>query len=115
MPESVALADGDVLNVPGRPSVRHTPGHTDGSCVLEFPEHDTVFFGDLLCTVEPVAGQPADPQLQSRASNADSAQAYDSLDRLDGIAARLVLPGHGGPWRDGVEAAVVSARRIGCR
>lgn len=115
MPESLPITDGDVLDVPGRPTVTHTPGHTDGSCVLEFRDHDAVFVGDALCTVDPVAGQRAEPQLQTRASNTDSDQAYQSLDRLEGITARLVLPGHGGPWRDGIESAVASARRIGCR
>jgi hypothetical protein len=38
-----------------------------------------------------------------------------SLDRLAGIEAQLVLPGHGTPWTDGIEAAVSTARRIGCR
>jgi hypothetical protein len=37
------------------------------------------------------------------------------LERLADVTARTVLPGHGRPWRDGVEAAVESARRIGCR
>jgi hypothetical protein len=38
-----------------------------------------------------------------------------SLDKLAGIDSRLVLPGHGDPWTEGVEAAVATARRIGCR
>lgn len=115
MPESVPLVDGAALDVPGRPTVTHTPGHTDGHCVLEFSDHGVVFVGDLLCTVDPVLGQRAAPQLQTRASNTDSDQAYESLARLATITAPLVLPGHGGPWRDGVESAVASARRIGCR
>ena len=114
MPAQTALHDGDVLDIPGKPRVIHAPGHTAGSVVLEFSEHDVVFLGDLLCTVSFTWGRPGPPQLQSRASNANSAQALDSLGRLDGVAARTVLPGHGNPWRDGVEAAVVSARRIGC-
>jgi glyoxylase-like metal-dependent hydrolase (beta-lactamase superfamily II) len=115
MPETVALTDGAVADVPGRPTVTHAPGHTDGSCVLEFREHGVVFVGDLLCTISPASGRRADPQLQTRASNRDSEQAMRSLDLLAGIEARTVLPGHGGPWADGVEAAAASARRIGCR
>ena len=45
----------------------------------------------------------------------DKGVAFASLERLEGIDARPVLPGHGGPWRDGVQAAADSARRIGCR
>lgn len=93
----------------------HAPGHTDGSCVLEFRDHGVVFVGDLLCTISPATGRRADPQLQTRGSNRDSDQAMASLERLAGVGSRLVLPGHGGPWHDGVEAAVAAARRIGCR
>ena len=115
MPESVPLVDGAVAAVPGEPVVTHAPGHTDGSCVLEFAEHGVVFVGDLLCTISPATGRKADPQLQTRGSNRSSDQAMASLDRLQGVQAQLVLPGHGGPWRGGVEAAAASARRIGCR
>jgi glyoxylase-like metal-dependent hydrolase (beta-lactamase superfamily II) len=115
MPDAVPLVDGTVADAPGKPLVRHAPGHTDGSCVLEFREHGVVFVGDLLCTINPATGRRADPQLQTRGSNRNSDQAMASLDRLDGIDARLVLPGHGGPWQDGVQAAAASARKIGCR
>jgi glyoxylase-like metal-dependent hydrolase (beta-lactamase superfamily II) len=115
MPTTVAVVDGQEVDAPGRPHVTHVPGHTDGSCVLEFREHGVAFVGDLLCTVSPRTGRRADPQLQTRGSNKDSTRAYASLERLADLDARLVMPGHGGPWRDGVEAAVASARRIGCR
>ena len=115
MPASTPLVDGAEVDVPGRPKVTHVPGHTDGSCVLEFPEHGVVFLGDLLCTVSPVTWRPAEPQLQTRGSNKSSDLAMQSLERLSGIESSTVLPGHGVPWRDGVEAAVGSAKRIGCR
>ena len=115
MPSSTPLVDGQVAHLPGRPKVTHVPGHTDGSCVLEFREHGVVFAGDLLCTVSPVTWRRDDPQLQTRGSNRNSDRAMDSLARLEGVEARVLLPGHGDPWRDGVEAAVASARRIGCR
>ena len=114
MPEALALHDGQEIDVPGAPLVHHTPGHTDGSCVLEFREHGVAFIGDLLCTVDQRWGRPAPPQLQTRGSNRDSDQALASLDLVEGIGAQLVLPGHGGPYRDGLAAAVVSAREIGC-
>jgi glyoxylase-like metal-dependent hydrolase (beta-lactamase superfamily II) len=114
-PPLAAMHDGDRLDVPGAPRVVHAPGHTAGSCVLEFTEHGVVFVGDLLCTVHPALGRRDVPQLQTRGSNADSDQAMASLDRLQGVQARTVLPGHGGPWTQGVEAAVQTARRVGCR
>jgi glyoxylase-like metal-dependent hydrolase (beta-lactamase superfamily II) len=115
LPPTVDLVDSAIAQVPGRPVVTHVPGHTDGSCVLEFSDHGVVFVGDLLCTVSPVTGRRADPQLQTRGSNRDGAQTLASLERLDAVRARIVLPGHGASWTDGVPAAVTSARRIGCR
>jgi glyoxylase-like metal-dependent hydrolase (beta-lactamase superfamily II) len=115
MPATVPLTEGPQPNVPGSPVVTHTPGHTDGSCVVEFPAHGVVFVGDLLCTASPVTGASVPPQLQTRGSNRDSAQALASLDRLADVRAPVVLPGHGGSWNEGIEAAVASARRTGCR
>jgi glyoxylase-like metal-dependent hydrolase (beta-lactamase superfamily II) len=115
MPDATPVADGSVLEVPGQPRVTHTPGHTDGSCVFDFAGHGVVFVGDLLCTVGPFSGRRADPQLQLRASNKSSDQAMASLGRLAEIQSRVVLPGHGTPWNDGVHAAIASAQRIGCR
>ena len=109
------LADGTTIDAPGRPVVVHTPGHTAGHCALEFPEHGVAIVGDALCTADPVSGRPAPPQVQTRGSNRNSGQALASLERLQAIQARTLLPGHGSPWRDGIEAAIDSARRIGCR
>lgn len=114
MPSTTAITDGSVLDAPGHPRVTHVPGHTDGSCVFEFREHQVAFVGDLLCTVSPFSGRSADPQLQTRGSNKNSDQAMTSLGRLRNVHARVVLPGHGAPWNDGVEAAIASATRIGC-
>jgi glyoxylase-like metal-dependent hydrolase (beta-lactamase superfamily II) len=82
--------------------------------VLEFTDHGVVFVGDLMCTFSMATGRNASPRLQSRGSNRDSDQAMRSLDRLDSVRSRMVLPGHGNPWTDGVEAAANSARRVGC-
>ena len=114
MPETVPLADGQVADVPGRPRVLHAPGHTDGSVVLEFGDHGVVFVGDLMCTLSMASGRSVSPRLQSRGSNRNSDQAMRSLALLDSVSSRVVLPGHGDPWRDGIEAAAASARRVGC-
>lgn len=114
MPDVVPLSDGEVAEVPGRPLVLHAPGHTDGSVVFEFAEHGVVFVGDLLCTLSMASGRPASPRLQSRGSNRNSDQAMTSLEQLDSVRSRVVLPGHGSPWRQGVEAAAASARQLGC-
>lgn len=109
------FVNGYVVDVPGRPLVTHVPLHTRGSCLLEFQDHGVVIVGDLLCTVSPRTGRRAGPQLQTRGSNWKSDLALASLAKLEDIHAPTVLPGHGGPWRDGVPSAVASARRVGCR
>lgn len=113
-PTTVALEDG-ALEVPGHPNVVHTPGHTAGSCIFEFSDHGVAFVGDLLCTADPLTGRHVAPQIQTRGSNLDSDQTLRSLEKLDSIAAKVLLPGHGVPWLDGAEAAVANARRVGCR
>lgn len=114
MPDVVPIVDGDVLPVPGRPRVVHTPGHTDGSVVLDFPDHAVACVGDLLCTLSMATGREKSPRLQSRGSNKNSAQALASLSRLEDLTAPIVLPGHGSAFRGGIDAAAASARRVGC-
>jgi glyoxylase-like metal-dependent hydrolase (beta-lactamase superfamily II) len=45
--------------------------------------------------------------------SADPAAAIAALDRLDGIEAGWVLPGHGQPWTGGVAEAVRRIRAAG--
>jgi glyoxylase-like metal-dependent hydrolase (beta-lactamase superfamily II) len=101
--------------MPPRPvAQRKNPQPTSRSCQSGTPA-TTAFVGDLLCTISPFTGRAANPQLQTRGSNKNSDQAMASLSRLHNLQTRLVLPGHGTPWRDGIEAAVASAMRIGCQ
>jgi glyoxylase-like metal-dependent hydrolase (beta-lactamase superfamily II) len=105
-----SFADGETLEVPGRPRVRHLPGHTRGSCALHVPDLSVLFSGDALVTWDPYTRRGG-PRLLLKGVNEDDRQARASLDELAGINARLLLPGHGEPWRDGVAAAVAEARR----
>jgi hypothetical protein len=43
--------------------------------------------------------------------NEDQATAIASLDRLAGVDAGFLLPGHGEPWSQGTQAAIEAARR----
>jgi glyoxylase-like metal-dependent hydrolase (beta-lactamase superfamily II) len=106
------FTDGDVLDVPGRPRVRHLPGHTRGNCALHLPDASVVFSGDTLVTFDPYRRRRG-PRLLVKGVNEDNEQARTSLDALAGLNAQLLLPGHGEPWRDGVAAAVADARRRG--
>lgn len=103
------FADGETLDVPGAPRVVHLPGHTPGSAAFHVPGADALFIGDAMATyrVSDGARGPRIPPF-----TADRAQALTSLDRLDGLEARWVLPGHGEPWTDGVAAAVQRAREV---
>ncbi len=102
------LIDGETVPVPGSPRVLHTPGHTDGECVLHLPERSVLLSGDALVTLDPYTGRRG-PRLVAPAATADVAMARRSLENLRGLSADVVLPGHGNPWRDGVDAAVEQA------
>jgi glyoxylase-like metal-dependent hydrolase (beta-lactamase superfamily II) len=54
--------DDEQLDVPGRPRVVFTPGHTHGHCALHFPERGAVIAGDAFVTLNPYTGGmgPAD-------------------------------------------------------
>jgi glyoxylase-like metal-dependent hydrolase (beta-lactamase superfamily II) len=104
--------DAAVLDVPGRPRVIHTPGHTPGHCALLFEQRGALFAGDALCTWNPVTGQLG-PQRFPSALNVNNAQALESLDRIEGLEAQVVLPGHGEPYREEPRGAVAAARAAG--
>jgi glyoxylase-like metal-dependent hydrolase (beta-lactamase superfamily II) len=101
--EVVPVHDGEVLDLPGAPRVIALPGHSPGSIAVHVPVAGAVFVGDGLTTRHVLTGrvgpQPApftdDPQL-----------ALASLDRLTGIDATWLLPGHGAPWSGGIAEAV---------
>jgi glyoxylase-like metal-dependent hydrolase (beta-lactamase superfamily II) len=110
--EVSTFADGDVLDLPGRPRVVHAPGHTTGSSAVLFEARSVLFTGDSLVTRNPLTGRIG-PQIMPAAFNTDSAEALASLASLDRVSADILLPGHGEPWKDGVTNAVESARRAG--
>jgi glyoxylase-like metal-dependent hydrolase (beta-lactamase superfamily II) len=103
------FADGDELDVPGRLRVIHTPGHTNGECVLV--SSGAMFAGDAICELNPLTGARG-PQLLPSAFNHDSQQALGSLDKVGGAGAQLILPGHGDPIRE-PQTAVDAAKRRG--
>lgn len=97
------------LEVPGRPRVIPTPGHTPGHCAFFFERHGAVFVGDAMCSLNPVTGGRL-PQLMPRAMNVSNAQALQSLAALEPLEADVMLFGHGDPWHGGVPTAVAQAR-----
>jgi glyoxylase-like metal-dependent hydrolase (beta-lactamase superfamily II) len=110
--EVSTFADGETIDVPGRPRVVHGPGHSPGACALVFEGHGALLSGDVLVTHNPLTGRDG-PQIMPSAFNSDTLQALRSLDALAGIEAATVLPGHGRPWTDGVPEAIRRAKRAG--
>lgn len=102
------LTDGDVLDVPGKPRVIHTPGHTPGSCSFYVEERDVLFSGDELVTWNALDGREG-PQEVSFAHE-DPGEGRRSLARLQGLGSVVLLPGHGDPWRGDIDEAIDLAR-----
>uniref|UniRef100_A0AAU1LKV1 MBL fold metallo-hydrolase n=1 Tax=Streptomyces sp. NBC_00148 TaxID=2903626 RepID=A0AAU1LKV1_9ACTN len=90
------FGDGDVLDLPGRPEIVGMPGHSPGSVAVHVPVADAVFVGDALTTRHVLTGRTGP---QPAPFTDDPAEALDSLDRIAGLSASWVLPGHGAPWR----------------
>ena len=105
-----ALADGETLDVPGAPRVLHATGHTAGHCALLLEGRSLLFTGDALVTLDMTRGRTG-PMIIRGPVTEDADRALESLEVLAATGARTVLPGHGEPWLDGVESAVVAARR----
>jgi glyoxylase-like metal-dependent hydrolase (beta-lactamase superfamily II) len=97
------VSDGEALDVPGRPRIIHTPGHTPGSVCVHLPAVDALFVGDTMTTRNVLTGvtgpKPAPFTLEP-------AQAVTSLDRIETVDATWVLPGHGPAWDGGVIQAL---------
>jgi glyoxylase-like metal-dependent hydrolase (beta-lactamase superfamily II) len=104
------FSDGDVLDVPGRPRVVHTPGHTPGHCAFHFAGHGALFVGDAMCTWNPLTGARGPQVMPSRGFNVSTEGARESLARIEGLEAGVLLVGHGEPWHEGPAAAVREAR-----
>lgn len=108
--EVVEISDGDVLDLPGSPRIIGLPGHSPGSIAVHVSVAEAVFVGDALTTRHVLTGRSG-PQPAPFTDEPD--QALASLDRLAGIEATWVLPGHGTPWKvsPGEVAAAVRAGR----
>ena len=102
------------LDVPGRPQIVLTPGHTLGHVAFNLPGRDVVIAGDAVVTLDPDTAARG-PRIVARAATADVERNAASLDALAEVGAGTVLPGHGEPWTDGAEAIVAEARRAGAR
>jgi glyoxylase-like metal-dependent hydrolase (beta-lactamase superfamily II) len=101
--------DGDELDLPGRLQAIHTPGHTDGHCVLYAPSENALFVGDAVNNVDIFTGKPG-AQLAPTAANTSTDQAFESLAKIEELNASTVYFGHGDPSTAGPRAVVAQAR-----
>jgi glyoxylase-like metal-dependent hydrolase (beta-lactamase superfamily II) len=104
------FADGEVLDVPGRPRVVHAPGHTAGNAAISLEDRGVLIVGDALATIDLVTGE-AGPRLLPRFTNYDHDLALASLQKIESVRAHWVLPGHGLPWQGSPQQAVRLARQ----
>lgn len=104
--------DQDILDVPGRPHVVFTPGHTFGHSSLHLPERGVLIAGDAVVMLDPYTARRG-PCLVARAATADSKRALASLHRIAETDAGTVLTGHGEPWSGGARRAAELARAAG--
>lgn len=110
--DTARLRPGETLDVPGRPVVVASPGHTFGHCALHLPDRGVLFTGDALVTLDPYTAKTG-PRIVAGAATADAGMALRSLDALAATGAETVLPGHGEPWTEGIRSAVELARAAG--
>jgi glyoxylase-like metal-dependent hydrolase (beta-lactamase superfamily II) len=98
------------LDLPGRPRVIHTPGHTAGHYSVSLPDRGVLLSGDALATLDYVTGKR---RIGLHPLNDDHDIALASLDRLDAVDADTVLPAHGDPWTEGLRRAIEITRENG--
>jgi glyoxylase-like metal-dependent hydrolase (beta-lactamase superfamily II) len=112
--EASGFGGDEALDLPGRPRVIHTPGHTAGNAALSLPGRDVLIAGDTVATLSLTHGESG-PQLLPRFMNEDHDQALAALEKIEPVNARWVLPAHGLPWEGSPQQAVKLARQVAAR
>ena len=107
--EVVEVQGGETLDLPGSPQIISMPGHSEGSIAVYVPAADAVFVGDGLTTRHVLTGTEGP---HPAPSTDEPAQAIASLQAIVSTKAKWVLPGHGAPWSEGVDAAVAAVESV---
>ena len=102
-----AMSGGDVLDLPGHPRIIAMPGHTPGSMAIHVPSVRAVFVGDELTTRHVLTGVKGPQPAPFTLIQAESSTSLDTLRDLD---VDWVIPGHGAPWRGGVDGLIAAYR-----
>jgi len=103
------VREDQTLDLPGRPHLIHTPGHTAGHYSIALRERGVVLSGDAMASFDYVTGKR---RLGLHPLNDDREAALASLDRLERIDAEVVLFAHGEPWTGGLHRALEIARSM---
>jgi glyoxylase-like metal-dependent hydrolase (beta-lactamase superfamily II) len=104
-----AVEDGQTLDIPGRPRILHTPGHTKGEISLLFEDRKVLISGDTIVTRNLLSGELGNPQLTSPVLTNNYKEAMRSLDLLRELGNVTMLAGHGTPWTGNMNDAVTIA------
>ncbi|MDD7964969.1 MBL fold metallo-hydrolase [Actinomycetospora lemnae] len=104
--EARGIAGGAPLDLPGRPVPVATPGHTSGHTAYLLPDAGVLVTGDVLVT-----GHPTSPHHGPQRLPAFFDHARAPLEPLAGLAADVLLPGHGPAWRGTPAEAVTQVSR----
>lgn len=96
-----AIADGDVIDLPGRPEIIAIPGHTGGSAAIRVPAVDALFLGDAITTRHVLTGATG---AQLAPFSEDVALTRKSLEKLRELPETRIFPGHGPEFRGTVAA-----------
>jgi glyoxylase-like metal-dependent hydrolase (beta-lactamase superfamily II) len=78
---------------------------------MSLEDRGVLIVGDALATIDLVSGESG-PRLLPRFANDDYELALVSLEKLELVKARWVLPGHGLPWQGSPQQAVKLAREV---
>jgi glyoxylase-like metal-dependent hydrolase (beta-lactamase superfamily II) len=109
-----ATDESGALDLPGRPVPVATHGHTSGHAAFHLPAVGAIVTGDGLVTGHPAT--PWDgPHLLGPMFNHSQDDALAALEPLAGLAADLLLPGHGPVYRGPIAGSVATARERATR
>jgi len=100
---------GQQLDVPGRPQVVSTPGHTEGHVSLHLPQRGVVLTGDAMASLD-VLTRERGPRFMPNQLNGDPDGVRKSVDALSGLDAGTLLFGHGEPFTGAPADAVARAK-----
>ncbi|MDR6868107.1 glyoxylase-like metal-dependent hydrolase (beta-lactamase superfamily II) [Microbacterium resistens] len=100
-----SVADGDVLDLPGRPEILAIPGHSPGSVAIRVAEADALFLGDAITTRNVLTGERG---ILIGPFSDEPERTLPSLSRLKDLPETRILPGHGPEFR-GTMADVLAA------